>query len=382
MRQLLTILLLLVSTGLYAQQNKRHVFLGWYSYLNGSEQRLLFWEPLDDIYLFPDSTVKATIYTDSTQTFSHVNLHAVGQTFASNSFLYVDPLPLPYFCSYKIDTIGFYYRYNHLIPGSVDTLRVQIFHNENVTRQQNSNPWYATVAYNSSTNLAPAHVPTFTVDILLDETYHTGLNINDTQFLKIIVPDNGMRVKQKKSAAFIATFIPGYNYAAGDTLQADDAVTPQNKLNGFLPVLYRDTTKYVDTTANNGLFAFKELKYRLSNNLPDSIFTPGSIFNKTNWVLDAQFHVTENICGPNKVEQVNPLPFKVYPNPANEVLFIKFDTDLTEFNLTITDPTGRIVKKESNVSSVTISNLSNGLYYLHISQPNGNYYAVPVIINH
>jgi len=69
----------------------------------------------------------------------------------------------------------------------------------------------------------------------------------------------------------------------------------------------------------------------------------------------------------NDIETV--LSFNLYPNPVNNVLNIKMDSDLSQ--VVIYNLQGQKVK-ESTTKQVNVSNLSRGIYLVKIEDENGN----------
>lgn len=59
---------------------------------------------------------------------------------------------------------------------------------------------------------------------------------------------------------------------------------------------------------------------------------------------------------------------KIYPNPASDIIYI---TSPVAVDLTIMGIDGRIIKKVSNAGSVSVKDLANGMYILHIADENG-----------
>ena len=74
--------------------------------------------------------------------------------------------------------------------------------------------------------------------------------------------------------------------------------------------------------------------------------------------------------GPSAVNELDGISFKVYPNPANEVLNITFDNDLDfkKVNLSMTNMLGQIVFRNQNHTNqktqIDVSGLTAGLYFL------------------
>ena len=64
--------------------------------------------------------------------------------------------------------------------------------------------------------------------------------------------------------------------------------------------------------------------------------------------------------------------FSLYPNPVDNVLNISVKNEMTINNLSITDLNGRLVSSSSSaISSVDVSNLSSGVYFVSIETNEG-----------
>lgn len=63
----------------------------------------------------------------------------------------------------------------------------------------------------------------------------------------------------------------------------------------------------------------------------------------------------------------------VYPNPASDELFVKNENNIELYAIKITDLTGKTVAyQNSQLSSINISNLSKGMYFVTIETKTGN----------
>ena len=63
----------------------------------------------------------------------------------------------------------------------------------------------------------------------------------------------------------------------------------------------------------------------------------------------------------------------VYPNPASDELFIKNENNIELSSVKITDLTGKtVLNQSSQLSSITISNLSKGMYFVTVETKIGN----------
>jgi len=87
------------------------------------------------------------------------------------------------------------------------------------------------------------------------------------------------------------------------------------------------------------------------------------VFNKTKYDALA---VNENI--------KNKLQVSVYPNPANDNLFVELDSKTKNAQITISDLSGKLIinTKLSNQNNVDISGLQLGMYMLTVSTENGS----------
>lgn len=63
--------------------------------------------------------------------------------------------------------------------------------------------------------------------------------------------------------------------------------------------------------------------------------------------------------------------FSIYPNPVNNVLNISVKNEMTINSLSITDLNGRVVSTSSSSSTIDVSNLSSGVYFVSIETNEG-----------
>ena len=108
-------------------------------------------------------------------------------------------------------------------------------------------------------------------------------------------------------------------------------------------------------------------QYTLANNT--SSITLPLVPLDTNAVIYADIVSTGNITTAlNKPTLKNNITF--YPNPANTTLFISGIDNSKEFKIEIYNPTGQILCNSNNKTSVDISLLKTGTYFLKIRQGN------------
>jgi hypothetical protein len=86
-----------------------------------------------------------------------------------------------------------------------------------------------------------------------------------------------------------------------------------------------------------------------------------------------------NVSNFTGIEDVNALAaqISVYPNPASEILFVKAPLSV---NLALTDVTGKVLLREEKVKSLQIENLAAGIYFLRITDKDGNILKTEKII--
>jgi hypothetical protein len=103
------------------------------------------------------------------------------------------------------------------------------------------------------------------------------------------------------------------------------------------------------------------------------------IFNPT---INSSVLITEG-AHPLAVNQIANSKFSIYPNPANDIINVKFNDSLTEIKgIEIYDLTGRLITdQKTNSSTVNIKKLAIGTYILMIKDENGNQFTEKFIKN-
>ncbi len=72
--------------------------------------------------------------------------------------------------------------------------------------------------------------------------------------------------------------------------------------------------------------------------------------------------------------------FRLYPNPADDIIFMGLDNHVSIIQITLTDISGRIVKTiDGNMSSIAIEDLSAGVYQVKIIATQG-YYTQKLVV--
>ena len=62
--------------------------------------------------------------------------------------------------------------------------------------------------------------------------------------------------------------------------------------------------------------------------------------------------------------------FRIYPNPANEIFFIQTENSVSEYEVIMTDISGKIILKIENAKQIDVSEFSSGFYFVTIPELN------------
>jgi hypothetical protein len=62
--------------------------------------------------------------------------------------------------------------------------------------------------------------------------------------------------------------------------------------------------------------------------------------------------------------------FRVYPNPSNDALFIQTDNSLSDYEVLLTDISGKVILRKENAKQIDVSSFANGIYFIYIPQLN------------
>ena len=78
----------------------------------------------------------------------------------------------------------------------------------------------------------------------------------------------------------------------------------------------------------------------------------------------------------NSISKINQKGINIYPNPANESLFIEFNETDNVNSISITDISGNIVTNinsfsELNQIEIDLANYTSGIYFVLINTDNG-----------
>lgn len=78
---------------------------------------------------------------------------------------------------------------------------------------------------------------------------------------------------------------------------------------------------------------------------------------------------------------INKSNISVYPNPTQNFINIKLDKDISKFKAVLYNAAGQILLTTENKSTIDISNLNNGVYFLKIESENGRPITKKIIKN-
>src|SRR5690606_13112224 len=91
------------------------------------------------------------------------------------------------------------------------------------------------------------------------------------------------------------------------------------------------------------------------------------------WYIDADFVYSEDCILDISAQETN--TFSIYPNPAKSELFLTSKNNSGNLKLIIFNLEGRLLNTQNlnfeNQTSIDVSNLSSGIYFLNIEDENG-----------
>ena len=303
--------------------------------------------------LFPDSTVK-TAFSNGV---GYVDKHSLGQTFDPGSFLFGFQSPmitLPNYVSYKLDSIGFWYRYFRNQNTAEDTLIIQVFNNSQMVFNNftNDNRPYSYVLYDSLKGKGINPTREFTY--LLDNKDTVSTKEGFLSF-----PIQNFSVKAGEKLAVTITYIPGNPYNFGDTISPYVTPAPKKQLNAFVMYEHRDNSKFVDNGFyNNELQVPTSVKYNQNQTNWNGKYIAGTAWTSGYYNLDMEFHITTLNLSTNDI-LINKYNAYIHPNPSSENnnTYVTFETQTTEnIVIEIRDITGKIVVKLPEATYVSGKN--------------------------
>jgi hypothetical protein len=199
--------------------------------------------------------------------------------------------------------------------------------------------------------------------------------------------------------------IAGPGYYRATVLDKDSTQLTDGSYNTFL-YLSTDSITTADGFQGNGSeVVWQEKGLCYANNWPSYYsFAGGLIYNLGPYTQpDLSIYLNPTSCSSDTIipynfynyghtcDMCNPIAngilenqiklFNVYPNPANEMLFIDSDFDVK--GIRIYDLSGKLIESEENIAAnkIRVNYLNNGLYLLNVTFQNGNSQTQQLIIS-
>lgn len=134
----------------------------------------------------------------------------------------------------------------------------------------------------------------------------------------------------------------------------------------------------IDPIISNIGFDSEDNMYLASGNQPLEPFSPANQIITSNALFDSpitspyivRFNYDEDLSVPQSISSAT----LIYPNPANDVLYLQSTQIITsQTNVSIFDALGRkivdVQGNDSNTMALNVAHLSEGLYFINITQP-------------
>jgi hypothetical protein len=175
----------------------------------------------------------------------------------------------------------------------------------------------------------------------------------------------------------------GSNSCSG-TVNNDNNSKSGTSVDGLAVILMSEETQEIldlDVTDVNGEYNFEnipdfEIVKIFVNNLEHQQWIAWVDTTSTNQEYTVDFIVDGNTVAPIGLQSISEVKsgfeFEIYPNPANNIIFIKHEKDIVSYS--IYDIKGRLVKKNKfENNKVAISELVNGSYLLILQSEDGDF---------
>lgn len=351
-------------------------YSGWYNHVLGSSANLgVRYTRITNATLWPDTLVYQLYGSASGGTeLGKTGTHSLGEIFyPQDSSIYLEdpsqgiPSNLSRYNPYVVDSVQLIWRYAHNVPGSVDTLLVQFYGNDKISRVTLSGTQRATatVGYDKAGNRGSD--ATYEVMVLLTEDDTSNWSDNtDYNGRTIAIPNGGLNIPADGIAGYTISYIPGFSYSEGDTVEFDwEGGAPTKKLNHFIAPTYQDKDKVMEAfrSYGTGLTANRFSRYT-SNTWPDR-YIPGTAWFDYDMHQNMSYHLTTQNLGVPLVEHV---ALAVYPNPVanNSKLYVSSEVSSEYTSLQIMDQSGRVVgvyDRPAAGEGIEV-NLSSGVYFV------------------
>lgn len=340
----------------------------WRALMGGFNQNNSFFS------IFPDTFVSNVGLDENTNqaVITNPGWCSIGAMFDANDDNWSDPdlAGVRDWFGYEIDSIFFTYGYFRYTGADiVDTLIIQVYNESQVTDGTftSSQSQFGVVGYDQSTGIGANYSQI--IKLPISELDSNQLTSEGTFFAKnmsvalnepLLVPANG-------ACAVTITYKPGKDYAPGDTLFFDEALTdfgvkaPTNRFNRFGLLAAVQTPVYTALQSqNNGMFIARWNRYENPSTLPSFMHNKyypnlfGSGTTQFGYYPYIAFKVRADYdaasIGENDMENGFGLS-NVFPNPAstNDQMNVAFAINSSErVNITVYDLNGKEVKNITN----------------------------------
>lgn len=341
------------------QLNKKTVVTGWYHYITDAASAGISWTRITNASLFPDTLVYQRYGGGATATLGRVGTHSVGAVFDPKDIILANPQALSKFNTYKWDSLAIMFRYSHNVPNSVDTLLLCLYGGKGIIKGtlQGSGRKYATVAYDKVNNKGVN--PTREIKILIDQNDSTVFSNTADYNIKTITIPGGFQIGADSLCAYTLTYIPGYAYSNGDTLQQDWEVPPAKKLNHFIYASWRDNSKLFNSGYNSGI---KATTSSVIGTTWNGNYIAGHAWNDYDEHINSYYHITTQTWGVKELAK----GITVYPNPVKQNQTIQIANQFNGRTCDVLDFTGKIVQQITIDNGQLTLQVPIGLYLLQL----------------
>lgn len=149
-------------------------------------------------------------------------------------------------------------------------------------------------------------------------------------------------------------------YSSGINYFFDSAFIPPDT---FYVGIIQTTNEFLNVGFDVNTISKNKLYYNINGDWYKSSFT-GSLMIRPYFSEDKILNINK--------KEIDPFEFKLYPNPANEIIYIKLNNPLYQNYITrMYNSSGVLVRNYNfKVSSIDIHDLPNGLYFIQLSSSN------------
>ncbi|MFT5480410.1 MAG: hypothetical protein ACI9NN_001378, partial [Bacteroidia bacterium] len=340
----------------------KRVVTDWYDFISNSADFGVTYTRITNATLFPDTLLNQLDGDGAGGVqLGRTGTHSIGQIFDPKDDVYLFDQPaLSEFNPYLVDSVAFLYQYGRRIPGSVDTLVIQFYNDDKVQRTRLSSSQRNTATVDYSKTLNKGSSATSEMRYFLTDADTSNYSEGTFGVITVAVPNGGMNVPANGLCAATISFIPGYAYEDGDTIEFDWETPPKKQLNHFKAARYHDNGKTLLTSEDysTGLMANRSSRY--TSLVWNDRYIPGHAWNN----YDQSYYFYFHISSPNVSVEDLGQDVKIYPNPSLNRDVVIEGTTLVGTTLTVVDITGRVVVENASLKAYNTLNLEAGTYML------------------